>query len=1098
MRAAATTADSDVDQRRWRMARQRRRWLLAITIAVTVLMIAGIGGRSITRNDSDLPPIDQLIRDGTEIYVAAAPGISDWRMATHDHAPIARIAKQVVVATNGQIDARILQYVGLALDLASIAIVLWLIRRSVRLPTIAALGGFAILLRLTPGWNQLLGGDSFAASAFVLFSLVHIGLVIRSPRPAWARGIGWLFGALNIIANSAGAASALAVTACDVLAHRRNTSRVNGRVLINGSLAIVGFTLIALRTLAGARFAAHGNLLSWPFDSGWAGLLVWAPSLAATAILLSYGRRGSHETALLPLSLWAVLGALLLACTMNDVRAAAPFIAVAILINSISLIALPAKGVSAHTLRLGLGVIWMVFVGQALVDDNHNAPDSDSPATTATNFAKAVRFGDVSAIRNQVDSAQWNALESLLHDSSFRSILPVSAREPLAIAESRESRSHAFRPDAVLSLREREFLPAYGTWNRDQSASTGKFVSSPIATHFPYLQLRIGGSLAPPQTTIALEEQDGRLMTPLTASLTATDRWRRVNFVAPKGPFRVIAESRDPKTWFGFTAPVEVGALTRLIGKIPRWWPKAPLWLGGSIAVLLGLSFILRASVGQRLPALNWRVIPWIALLGYAIYFAHHIDPTAGPNDSGGYLNSAKLLVSGHVTTEPRRIFPSVPHEDITPYLPITFHAQNGRMIPEYPVGWPLEVATLGKIVGLRYGVPLLIIAQLLVGVIITQKIGRTLGLPEAWAWLGAGIVALSPVYLFEALQPVSDGPALVWVTTAVYWGWLSRERPRYAIWCGVATALAVLIRPSNLLCVAPIMICLAGSWRRFIWWALAGIPGALFLCWYQSALYGNWHTTGYGDMSSGFGLQFAPLTIRSYAMWLPEFLTPFVLLAVALPFLRSTPARVRLLLGIWIAAFLIFYAVYWCTWDSWFNMRFVLPAFPAMIIAALLVARDLAMRFRWALFTSPLTPRSLLLSAALVLGTLGFLTVRSANRDVTYWMWSNQKPRLAVEWLRDRAPANAVVFAKHLSGSLFYYTDLPFVRLDHPVAQQPEWYDRIATAGRPMYAVTCHWETRGFKWEDGHQGSGYPDLPGDWERLALLCEGEMMVWKRK
>jgi hypothetical protein len=388
---------------------------------------------------------------------------------------------------------------------------------------------------------------------------------------------------------------------------------------------------------------------------------------------------------------------------------------------------------------------------------------------------------------------------------------------------------------------------------------------------------------------------------------------------------------------------------------------------------------------------------------------------------------------------------------------------------------------------------------QLGLGAIFTQKLARACGLGAGWAWLAAAIVGLSPVYLFQALQPQSDGPALVWVTAAVYWAWTSREKPSRVIAAGLATALAVLLRPSNLLCVFPVFACLAGrgGLRRMLGWALAGLPAGLWLLWYQHKMYGSWHTTGYGDTTTMFGLKFVQPTLGSYATWLPELFTPLVCLGLAAPFVRAIPARVRIMLMLWAGAFIAFYAVYWCTWDNWYNMRFVLPAAPAMLIMALLVAREIlrSLERRWTSLASWCRRPAFGLAAALLL--LSFLAKRSADRDVLFTLHNNHEHAFAARWVRDHVPGNAVVFAKHATGSLWHYTDLPFIRADHEKAQTPALYDQLARAGRPIYAMTYHWETAHYVWGRG-RGSGYPDLPGIWERVVILWDDDVMVWKRR
>jgi hypothetical protein len=1121
MHEAPSLSLVETKQFRWRRARRWRTWIATAIIAATVLILAAVGGRSITRGDSDLPTISEFIHDAEHIYAPDMPGISGWHAITHDHLAVGRFAKQTILQLNGQTDARLLQYASLLLQLGTIGFVLILLRRILSLTTLTSLAVIAMVLPFTPAVLALSPTDTFGVSAAVFLSLAHFVLALRS-RPGTARWwCGIVLGAVAILASTAGLASAAALIAEALfkrrlrgplrpVAERVSVSPVSRKphgfryvdrpgnltLFANSVLFGAGLLLVGLRVQSGAKLSAGLLVMSWPFGHPIAAILLWAPSLLCIAASVVGRGVRSDRLVLVTLAGWAVATIGLFAAMGVEVASALPMLSIGILVNVACLAAFVAKGRSAATKRFVFAGGWALVIGTALIESPANG--DDHPKNISTILARVVREHDSAAIEElDVTDSERQAISELITRPAIQRILPASIRAPLKVEPAAETDSHAFRPDAAPKLEERESLPVLGTWSNEGSSRTGDFVSGPLTSSFPFLQFRIGGTLRPPATSIALHADDGPIVTPLTGPLSPLTRWRRVNFAVPSGTFRIVAETRNSTEWIAFTAPVEVGALTRIVTKIPRSWPKAPLWVGTVLAAIIGIVLAGRASLARRLPRIDWRVVPWVALFGYTLYFAQHTDPTAGPNDSGGYLNSAKLIVGGHVTAESRRIFPAAPGEDITPYLPITFHAKADRMVPEYPVGWPLEVAAFGKVFGLTHGVSLLIVVQLVLGVWITQRLGRIMGLSAPWAWLAAGIVSVSPAYLFEALQPVSDGPALLWVTLAVCWAWQSRETPAYAIWSGLATALAVMIRPSNLLCVAPIAICVAGSWRRMVYWAVAGSPGAAFLAYYQQALYGNWHTTGYGNISDGFGLHFAPLTMRAYAVWLPEFLTPIVVLVVALPFIRSVPGKVRVLLTTWVAIFIAFYAVYWCTWDSWFNMRFVLPAFPPMIVGALLVAREITVRLNWPLFASRSTARGLTLSALVTAVLLGFVALRTVDRDVTYWMRSNHKPRIAAEWVRDHVPSDAVVFAKHLSGSLFYYSELAFVRLDHPRAQQPELFEQIAQTGRPIYALTCHWETRDYHWESGHNGSGYPDLPGKWERIALLCEGDMMVWRR-
>ena len=1117
-------ADEDrraiVDLRR---ARDRRRWWVRWLVAAVGLLALALGASDIAERNSDLPGWPELARDGRTIYSATA--LSGWRGLIADHAPLVRVAKRGVVALNGEIDARVLELAGLALHAAGLALLIALLGRVLRFSTLSLVAATVLGLLLAAGVNALAPLTTFTGtSALVVLSLAHLALMTSArPRTA-AWWIGFAAGVMNIACATVGVSSAIALVVWALTRSRRGVGASSDQSVLRANLvlAALGVAIGLVRARTGASDLSVGNafvsLTRWPFGHSLGALLAWAPAIACAIEQCRSGASARIAPRVGLLAWWMIAAAAALAFTHTPPTGEPLLLVLALVVNAICFTV-----VRGPALRFVLLAIWSILVSTALFRATpRDRPSLEDSANTIAVFRRALLTQDGSALNELPGSDEdRRAAREILHNPDITPLLPLSIRAPLPLIVS-SAGSAGFQPDAVPPLPERDSLPVFGTWDSAGAFRTGELVSEPRQTNASFVQLRIAGTLREPATAVRLRLQSGAELAPLTTTVSATDRWRRVNFTAPHEPFCVIARVTTPAQWLAIAAPLEMGALSRATAKLPRYWP----WVLGagmfvSAAALGALGGLLagrlkteqrRLPLSERRPfadtredvgparksraTIPWRAVPWLALFAYFVFFADHIDGTAGPNDSGGYLNSAKLMVNGALTAAPRAIFPGDHDLEITAYLPMTFHANGDRMVPEYPVGFPLEVAFFGKLLGLARGVPTLIMLQLVLGVIVTQRCARALGLPEGWAWLAAGVVGLSPVYLFEGLQPVSDVPALVWVTTAVYFAWQSRARPWLAVLAGLALALAVMIRPSNLLGAVPVFLCLIGCWRQTTYCALAGIPGAAWLAWYQHALYGSWRTTGYGDIHTSFAFEFIRPTLQSYAMWLPELLTPLVVLGFAGPFVRTIPGRVRLVLTAWAAVFLAFYATYWCTWDNWYNMRFVLPAFPAMIILALFVVKNLAERFGLALFASGRALRTVIPTAALVIASLGFAGLRTSAREIVYWMHANHKPREVSVWLRDHIPANAVVFAKHITGSLFYYTDLTFVRLDYePALNSTAIYERIEAAGRPIYAMTCHWETPGYTWGHG-RGTGYPGLPGNWERIAALGEGDFLVWR--
>jgi hypothetical protein len=1085
-------------------------------MAALALVLAADSLRRIARVDTDLPPLAEMARDARDVYLPALSGkLGAWNALLHDHAPALRAWKLGWVALNGQWDNRLLMLAAVGVELMSLGVLFlvlarFLARRTLFMVAVAATGLLATPLLA----EERLATDSAWAGGLVGLSLLHLALMGAFRERSWTWRLGCVCGALNVLGASAGIASAAALTIWSGIAMARDRqARLSLRATFvsNGALLALGLGLIANRSgatgPASSFFPALLDLVSSPLaHAAWVPI-VWAPVIICI-VRWVHARPTAPPPMLALLAIWSLaLIAALTAAPAVSTPAAATALATGLIINFTCLVAWPAGDQARRTRRFVAVGLWTILVSNALFSPRDNrapvlaGPAEDSPITA--DVRRALIAGDASTLHSASGATESEILAAteMAADTALFRVLPASIRPPLALAAEAGPTLPAFHQGAAPELEGRGGLPAYGTWTPSGVAATGEFVSSPLESESPFLQIRVCGTLRPPSTSLVLRTASGSEVAPFDAAFVANKRWKQVHFPVPRGRFQIVARATNPTEWFAFTAPVEVGRLSRLARKLPGVWPwvlAIGFLLGGAGAVV-GAVRAHPVNIARLQTAINWRVVPWLGLFAYTVFFSYHLDPTAGPNDSGGYLNSAKLLLEGRFTVKPRTLFgPDGGATDPALYRPNAFVVNGaGQTAPEYPVGFPLEIWAVAKLTSLEFAVPAVILLQLVLGVVFTRHLARAFGLPDGWAWLAAGLVGLSPVYLFQALQPLSDGPALVWVTAAVLWAWTSREQPWHALFAGLATALAVLIRPANVLCLAPVLICLAGSWRRISLWVIAGLPGAAFLAWYNNTLYGSWHATGYGDMSSGFGAGFILPTLRSYAVWLPELFTPLVIVAIAAPLVSSVPGRVRLVLTIWVAVYGAFYACYWCTWDHWYNMRFVLPAAPAMIVLALLVLRRWADRGRDARWAGGPAVRTIAPAVILVAALFGWLGMRSTARRVLYWTHMNRENAVAALWARDHLPADAVVFARHATSSLMYYTNLTFVRTDRPEAKDsPVLFERIARTGRPVYAITYHWETRGFRWENA-PGSGYPDLPGTWDRVAALWDGDVFVWKQ-
>jgi len=496
----------------------------------------------------------------------------------------------------------------------------------------------------------------------------------------------------------------------------------------------------------------------------------------------------------------------------------------------------------------------------------------------------------------------------------------------------------------------------------------------------------------------------------------------------------------------------------------------------------------------SAVPSRRWAAAGLVLLaLGlYAAFIGQYVGAVAGGSDSSGYLNHARLLAEGQDHVTPRAI-PGMPPQQEPEFLysPLGFKPIGGRfdrLIPTYPTGLPLLILAAEPIAGWRQAGNLVLILHALAGILATYALGRILGLAPAWALAGAAVIAASPLYLFMSLQAMTDVPSLAWTTGAVLAAWRSRERtgPAAAGWAaaaGAALAMDVLLRPSNALAFLPVAVALGAAPRRWLWLGLAGLPAAIFFLLYNRAAYGGFLVTGYGDASTAFLREYIPGTLLHYVHWLPLLLSPLAILAAGLPWLGRRTPRVVLLLGVWILSYLAFYSAYECTHQTWWYLRFLLPAAPAIAVAGLLVGRRMAA----ALFADakPATARWLGWAAfALIIVNGAWWTHRLHALSIGR---GERKYAAVADWLPGRVPDNAVVLTMQASGALFYYTDYTLVRWDSVAPEDAAKVDAgVRRSGRPLYAVLFPFET---------EEALRVRFPGDWAQIGKV--DDVTIWRR-
>ena len=200
---------------------------------------------------------------------------------------------------------------------------------------------------------------------------------------------------------------------------------------------------------------------------------------------------------------------------------------------------------------------------------------------------------------------------------------------------------------------------------------------------------------------------------------------------------------------------------------------------------------------------------------------------------------------------------------------------------------------------------------------VLGSRFSRRVGLASA------ALVACSPAFLFQLMQPMSDVPAAaLWVMAAASATGASRRVPLMA---GLATSAAILVRP-NLLPMG-IVLGLYFLGKRSsrlgdsLMFAAASAPGCLAVAIIQQMFYGSPLRSGYGSLDALFSPANIVPNAARYFTWMWQSHTPAWLFALAAPFVLpgSLTALLLSLAAVNVACYLP-YAVF----NDWWYLRFL------------------------------------------------------------------------------------------------------------------------------------------------------------------------------
>jgi hypothetical protein len=447
----------------------------------------------------------------------------------------------------------------------------------------------------------------------------------------------------------------------------------------------------------------------------------------------------------------------------------------------------------------------------------------------------------------------------------------------------------------------------------------------------------------------------------------------------------------------------------------------------------------------------RWTLVWFAVLAGYAAWLGSRFSPEPGGADASGYLNSAKFLAEGRLVSQ-LQMAPVLKDEWSQDFQPLGFEAirHTTRLVPGYPVGLPLHLAAASSVFGWRWSSQIVGIGGALAAVGMCYRLARELGLTPLAAFATGAALALCAVFEFTSMQPLSDTLATFWCTTAV---WLALRARRGAVgWSalgGVAFAVAVLVRPSNVL-LLPVLVMLLPDGRKLTVAACAALPFAIALGLYQNHLYGSPLRSGYGDVSGLFSTAYFWPTMRHFTVWVSR-LVPLGMVGLLIsPLLLRGPRRREVAaLLLWAAVFIGFYAVYDFSRQDWTFLRFIEPAFPALLVLGGLGLDQIAARLAVAGW-----PRA---AGWIAIGIVGLTLATNVTFKIPDARKHDRMYAEARTWVRDNLPADAPVVCMQFSGVAYFDDGHPILRWDivgATAAEGAKYLTALHRAGQPVFAV--------------------------------------------
>lgn len=475
-----------------------------------------------------------------------------------------------------------------------------------------------------------------------------------------------------------------------------------------------------------------------------------------------------------------------------------------------------------------------------------------------------------------------------------------------------------------------------------------------------------------------------------------------------------------------------------------------------------------------------------IALAAATLYAGIHFgSTTAGGADSYGYVSEAGLFLQRRIAIREDIVRQSPwPHAADT-WAPLGFRASPhaaDAIVPLYAPGLPALMAIVQAAAGFCAAFVVVPLCGALT-VWLTFVAGQRLFERPLVSTASAVLVASSPIFLYQLMNPMSDVPV-----TAAWTAALVAAASGWPLAAGVASGIAVAIRPNLAAAAIALLAWHVIAGHRPLRYAAGVAPFVAAIGLLNASAYESAVISGYGTLDELYAWSHWRTNVRQFAVWTVETQTPVVAVAalyIAAPRLFA-PSRVRhpRLLIVGFAAAVTLSYVFYQPFDAWWYLRFLLPLWPVMMVLTA-AALDAAARPLRAHGVAPFVLAIALLAAsgaAIAAKRYAFDVGRSERRYID-----------VARFVQARTEPQAVMFAVQHSGTLRLYGGRLTLRFDQ---LDPAWLERaiafLAARGRHPYIVVEAGERTAFIERFGGQ-SDVGRL--GWAPLGALADANVLVY---